>query len=130
MKNKEKKTVNIPPKSPIDELIHSRKIFIKGVMVSKPDNTIVVLLGGGVLSRALGGEISFKLSEFSGLKSANEEELNNWELVGGGMGIHWENLDEDLSLKGFIISALKKIKLEMSKAQNSKEYKTLTAAVV
>lgn len=128
MKIKVKKTVNLAPKDPIDKLIYNRKVFIKGVIVSKPYDTLFVLLGGK-FSKVLGEEFSFKLSEFSGLKSAGEKALNNWELVGNGIGIHWKDLDEDLSLKGFIRSALKRIKTERVKIQKNKEYKTLQAAV-
>jgi len=28
--------------------------------------------------------------------------LNNYRLIGKGAGIHWPDVDEDLSLKGFL----------------------------
>jgi hypothetical protein len=41
---------------------------------------------------------------FKILKSPNasEKQLLNFQFIGGGTGIHWPELDEDLSLKGFI----------------------------
>ena len=36
------------------------------------------------------------------LADATEEQRSNYELLGKGIGIHWPDLDEDLSLKGFL----------------------------
>ena len=33
---------------------------------------------------------------------ATPEERDNWELIGTGQGIHWPDLDEDLSIEGFL----------------------------
>jgi hypothetical protein len=33
------------------------------------------------------------------------EQLANWEVCGGGYGIHWEDLDEDLSTEGMLRGA-------------------------
>lgn len=45
-----------------------------------------------------GREISVPLLWFPKLNSASEEQLNNWCLIGKGIGIHWEELDEDISV--------------------------------
>ncbi|UYM15697.1 DUF2442 domain-containing protein [Endozoicomonas euniceicola] len=42
------------------------------------------------------------ISWFPTLASATKEQLNNWELLGEGDGIHWPDLDEDLSVKGLL----------------------------
>jgi hypothetical protein len=55
------------------------------------------------VSFADGREVSIPLEWFSSLREASEAELNNWRLIGGGEGIHWEDLDEDL-LVGELIS--------------------------
>jgi len=128
MKQIRKKTVNIIPKDPIDRLIHNRSVFIRGVIISKSYNIMVVLLGGR-LGKIFDGEIIFKLSEFPGLKSAGEEHLNNWRLIAGGIGIHWIDLDEDLSLKRFILSALSKAKKEIPKIEKIKKEKELLSAL-
>src|SRR5581483_8428375 len=36
------------------------------------------------------------------LKHGTPAERNNWRLIGGGEGIHWPELDKDLSVDGFI----------------------------
>jgi hypothetical protein len=36
------------------------------------------------------------------LRDATETERNNWRLIGRGIGIHWEDLDEDISAAGLL----------------------------
>ena len=49
-----------------------------------------------------GRTISVPLSWYPRLVHATPEESNNWELIGPGQGIHWPDLDEDLSIVGFL----------------------------
>ena len=49
-----------------------------------------------------GQEISVPLAGYPCLIHATPEERNNWELIGTGQGIHWPDLDEDLSIEGFL----------------------------
>ena len=49
-----------------------------------------------------GREISVPLEWFSSLRDATDEQRNNWRLVGKGVGIHWEGLDEDISVEGLL----------------------------
>lgn len=49
------------------------------------------------------------ISSYSLLKEADKSKLLNYELIGGGTGIHWPLLDEDLSLKGFLRDELRKV---------------------
>jgi hypothetical protein len=34
---------------------------------------------------------------------ATESEHQNWRLIGKGYGIHWEELDEDISVEGLLL---------------------------
>ena len=45
-----------------------------------------------------GHELGIPLKRFPKLHDASEIERMNWRLIGGGVGIHWEELDEDLSV--------------------------------
>lgn len=36
------------------------------------------------------------------IKKATKEELLTYRLIGGGIGVHFESIDEDISLKGII----------------------------
>jgi hypothetical protein len=52
-----------------------------------------------ILSIEDGREISIPLEWFPKLRNASSEELNNWRFIGNGEGIHWEDLDEDISVE-------------------------------
>ena len=41
-------------------------------------------------------EIAIPLDWFPQLRDASEKQKNNWRLIGGGEGIHWEDLNEDI----------------------------------
>ncbi|MFD3003928.1 DUF2442 domain-containing protein [Pontibacter toksunensis] len=49
-----------------------------------------------------GRELGVPLEWFSKLRDATEAQRMNWRLIGGGVGIHWEELDEDLSVAGLL----------------------------
>jgi len=40
---------------------------------------------------------------FPRLAKASKEQRNNWELLGNGEGIHWPDVDEDLSVAGLLL---------------------------
>jgi hypothetical protein len=49
-----------------------------------------------------GRTISVPLAWFPRLLCASSEERNNWRLIGKGHGIHWEDMDEDISIEGLL----------------------------
>ena len=51
-----------------------------------------------------GREIAVPLSWFPSLEQATETERNNWRFIGQGRGIHWEDIDEDISISGLLKS--------------------------
>lgn len=36
------------------------------------------------------------------LQNATDEQRRNWRFIGPGVGIHWEDIDEDLSVAGLV----------------------------
>lgn len=36
------------------------------------------------------------------LREATDEQRHNWQLIGSGVGIHWPDVDEDLSVEGML----------------------------
>ncbi len=50
-----------------------------------------------------GRTISVPISWFPTLSNASQSQRENWELLGDGEGIHWPDLDEDLSITGLLI---------------------------
>jgi hypothetical protein len=49
-----------------------------------------------------GRTISVPLAWFPRLLQSTPEERNNWRLIGKGLGIHWEDIDEDISVEGLL----------------------------
>ena len=49
-----------------------------------------------------GRSISAPLEWFPRLRDASDGDRRHWRLIGRGVGIHWEALDEDLSVCGLL----------------------------
>lgn len=49
-----------------------------------------------------GREITVPLVWFPRLQRATVQERENWRMIGGGMGIHWEDIDEDISVESLL----------------------------
>lgn len=52
-----------------------------------------------------GRTISVPLAWYPRLLNATEAQRKNWQIAGGGYGIYWEDLDEDLSTEGLLRGA-------------------------
>ena len=52
-----------------------------------------------------GRSISVPVAWFPRLAAGTAEQRQNWELFGAGYGIHWPELDEDLSTEGLLRGA-------------------------
>ena len=50
-----------------------------------------------------GRRISVPLRWYPRLASATPEQRANWEIAGAGFGIHWPDVDEDLSVEGLLL---------------------------
>lgn len=50
-----------------------------------------------------GRRISLPLAWYPRLLHATSEERSNWRLVGKGEGVHWPELDEDVSAENLIL---------------------------
>lgn len=49
-----------------------------------------------------GRELSAPLTWFPRLLKATSEQKKAWRLIGGGIGIHWESVDEDISIESLL----------------------------
>ena len=110
-KTSDNKIINKRSKDPFDRLIFEKGLRATEIMVNKKLRTMVVLLNNGIV-------IKVPIDLYNGLKNATQEQLNKWELISGGVGIHWKSLNEDLSLKGLIKESV------MASALNRLEGKT------
>jgi hypothetical protein len=79
----------------IEKIIFEDGVHIEAVDIHPELDVMLVILN----TKAV---LHQKISPYKRLASASKEELLQYELAGGGTGIHWPLLDEDLSLKGFL----------------------------
>lgn len=54
------------------------------------------------VSLADGRTITVPLAWYPRLLHATAEQRENWQISGGGFGIHWPEIDEDLGSKGLL----------------------------
>ncbi|MCP4604580.1 MAG: DUF2442 domain-containing protein [Proteobacteria bacterium] len=79
----------------MNTLAHAKTNSLAGDVRFTEDMLCVQLLDGR--------EVYAPLEWFPKLRDASAQERNDWRLIGGGIGIHWETLDEDLSVAGLLI---------------------------
>jgi hypothetical protein len=77
----------------MNTLVESREIT--AVEVSCTTDTLTVVLADGRI-------ISVPLVWFPRLVDATPKQRAAWELIGGGIGIHWEAIDEDISVASLL----------------------------
>ena len=63
--------------------------------VSATEDTLTVDLSDG-------RTISVPLGWYPRLEHASPKERKNWRFVGKGQGIHWTDIDEDISVEGLL----------------------------
>ena len=49
-----------------------------------------------------GREVSVPLAWFPRLRDATPAQRSNWRLIGGGVGVHWPDVDEDISAESLL----------------------------
>lgn len=79
-----------------------------GILALAADERVTsVVFDDDALSVALmdGRVITVPLVWYPRLLDATEAERNNWQISGGGYGIHWPDIDEDLSTEGLLRGA-------------------------
>ncbi len=52
-----------------------------------------------------GRTITVPLAWYPRLLNATSDQRKNWQICGGGYGIHWDDIDEDLSTEGMLRGA-------------------------
>ena len=64
---------------------------------------VVVTQHALTVELADGRTITVPLAWYPRLLHGSQEERNNWRLIGKGEGIHWLDLDEDISVQGILL---------------------------
>jgi hypothetical protein len=71
----------------------------------KPDPTaidVTVTDARLIVALADGREVSAPLAWFPRLAEATDERRRNWRFIGRGHGIHWPEIDEDISVASLL----------------------------
>jgi hypothetical protein len=74
--------------------VERKKVPLARRVTCSPDTLTVELNDGRTLL--------VPLEWYPRLRHASSGERDNWELIGEGDGIHWPELDEDLSVEGLL----------------------------
>ena len=74
------------------------KLDATAVDVSVMDDRLVVILADG-------REVATPLAWFPRLLEATPEQRRNWRFIGRGHGIHWPDVDEDISVASLLRAA-------------------------
>jgi hypothetical protein len=74
--------------------IEFRMVFAQDVKVT--DDALIADLSDG-------RTVSVPLAWFPRLLHGTPKERNRWQLIGDGEGIHWPDLDEDISVENLIL---------------------------
>ena len=69
---------------------------LEAQQVTVTDDSLVVDLVDG-------RTVSIPLAWYPRLVHATAEERARWRLIGRGEGIHWDDLDEDISVEGLLV---------------------------
>ena len=68
-----------------------------------PDGNILVTQNSGTMRIVRPeGVVSAPLEWFPRLRQATSAQRSKWRLIGGGIGIHWEDVDEDISVESLL----------------------------
>jgi hypothetical protein len=74
------------------------KVDATAVEVLVTDDRLTVTLADG-------RELAVPLSWFPRLREATEAQRRNWRFIGRGQGIHWPEVDEDISVVSLLRAA-------------------------
>lgn len=68
-------------------------------------SAVTVKIASDALSVELddGRTVTVPIAWYPRLAHATSQERRNWRLIGGGEGIHWPDLDEDVSVEGILV---------------------------
>ena len=86
---------------PVNAMIRDQGVRIAAVHAIKEANLLLVMLNEG--------RLEFPLDSFKRLAKASQAQLNKYEVLPDGAGVHWPGLDEHLSLRGFLLATMRNL---------------------
>jgi len=78
--------------------ISAIKLDATAVDVTVTNDRLIIILADG-------RELSAPLAWFPRLSAATDEQRQKWRLIGRGQGIHWPEVDEDVSVASLLRAA-------------------------
>ena len=84
----------------LEHIIFERGLRIVDVRTYQKINLLLIVLSDG-------RSLPIALTSYERLATASQEVLDHVELIGGGVAIHWPDVDEDVSLKGLLKGILR-----------------------
>ena len=73
------------------------------VEATSPTATHIIVTAEELTAELYDGRtISVPLAWYPRLTHATQQERDNWRFIGIGQGVHWPDLDEDISIEGLI----------------------------
>ncbi len=98
---------------PVSAMIREQDVRITSVHAIKDANLLLVMLNNG--------RLEFPLDGFKRLAKASDAQLSKYELLPDGAGVQWPALDEHLSLRGFLLSAMREMLHQPSPVRSRKK---------
>jgi len=79
----------------MNTLVKKERVFATGIWFA--DSKLFVRIADG-------REIAVPIDWFPRLRDATDAARNKWRFIGGGQGIHWPEIDEDISVASLLES--------------------------
>ncbi len=105
MNTSDNQIINKPASDPLDRMIFEEGLRIMDVWFNKELDLVIVLLNSKKI-------IKRPLSDYKQLANATPSQLQNFK--NDGIEIYWPELDEDVSLRGFLKYELMKMDLPLA----------------
>ena len=105
-----KRNGDVRSDDPLDQLIHEGGLRIVDVEPLQHQGLLVVMLNSGT-------PLMVRTEHFPRLAKAKADQLTGWEIIAGGTAIGWDQLDEHLSLKGFLMTEVRNELMDRLRAQ-------------
>jgi hypothetical protein len=104
------RTPEVRSDDPLDQLIHEGGLRIVDVEPLQHQGLLVVMLNSGT-------PLMVRTEHFPRLAKAKANQLSGWQIIADGTAIGWDQLDEHLSLKGFLMTEVRNELMDRLRAQ-------------
>lgn len=91
-----------PKKKPAADKVPLRRVFVPTTALAKTVDFDADMMRVTLMD---GRELGVPLAWFRTLSEATPEQRKHYEIAGGGISLHWPELDEDLSVAGLMAGA-------------------------